>query len=235
MTKHEILQLFPVFVESAPSLQNEMLEYGRYAKLDRGTYYARERDKCRQIAFVGTGRIRVYKVSETGREITLYYVEPGQLCLLNISCLMSQLPCPANAIVEEEVEAVVFSGDQFRHWVGSQEKIRSLVFDILANRVASIMTLVEEVAFRKMDQRLADYLYTRFRGSPTQVRELSLTHEKIAADLGSAREVISRLLKEFERENAVKLARGRILLEQVDVLKSLAGTSLDAAGDAASP
>lgn len=224
MNKQEILDQFPFFSESDSASQLEMLTYGRYAQLKPGSFYLRERDLCSQIAMVGSGLLRVYKVGESGREITLYYVKPGQTCLLNISCLMSGMACPATAVVEEPVEAVVFSGKLFRKWVASHEGVRDFVFEILSSRVAHIMALVEEVAFRKMDQRLADYLCERFLGTDQQVRELPVTHEKIASDLGSAREVVSRLLKEFERERAVKLARGKIYLEQIDVLRSLAGT-----------
>jgi len=224
MNKQEILNQFPFFSESDPACQQEMLTYGRYAQLDPGSFYLRERDRCSQIAMVGSGLLRVYKVGESGREITLYYVKPGQTCLLNISCLMSGMACPATAVVEEPVEAVVFSGARFRNWVATHTGVRDFVFEILSTRVAHIMALVEEVAFRKMDQRLADYLCERFLGTDQPVQELPVTHEKIASDLGSAREVVSRLLKEFEREKAVKLARGKIYLEQIDVLRSLAGT-----------
>jgi CRP/FNR family transcriptional regulator len=225
MNKSEILQLFPFFTESDPASQEEMLTYGRHAKLEPGSFYLRERDNCSQIAMVGNGLLRVYKVGESGREITLYYVKPGQTCLLNISCLMSGMACPATAVVEESVEAVVFSGDLFRKWVANHAGVRNFVFDILSTRVAHIMALVEEVAFRKMDQRLADYLYARFMSTGASVTEIPVTHEKIASDLGSAREVVSRLLKDFERERAVRLARGKIYLDQADVLRSIAGVT----------
>ncbi len=221
MDKRRILEHYPFFRDCDPAFQKEMLAVGVRTELKRGTHYASEGRHSEVIALVGQGKLRVYKLGDTGREITLYHVQAGEVCLLNLSCLLSGEPCPASAVVEEDVQAVAFRGPDFRRWIDLNPVLRTYVFTLLSTHIAGIMSLVEEVAFKRMDRRLAEYLGKRFFGDGEPVRELAVTHERIAADLGSAREVISRLLKDFERARAVKLARGRIILERETVLRAM--------------
>ncbi|MDH3215060.1 MAG: Crp/Fnr family transcriptional regulator [Candidatus Krumholzibacteria bacterium] len=221
MEKLDILQKFSFFRRSNQSFQNELLAAASPVRLPEGSFYFLEGDVCRQLALVGTGSLRVYKVGATGREITLYHVREGESCLLNISCLLTKTPCPASARVESDVEALVFAGGLFRDWVAANEWIREYVFDLLATRIAGVMSLVEEVAFGKMDNRLAQLLGDKLLSNVDAPREFAMTHEQIAAELGTAREVVSRLLKEFERLGAIRLGRGRVFLENRSTLESL--------------
>ena len=198
-----------------------MVDRARLVSLPEGAMYVADGDRTDVIALVGAGRLRVFKTSESGREITLYGVEGGEFCVLNLLCVLTGICSPANARVEEPVRAVAFQGTDFRRWIGSDPAIRTHMFALLGNSVAEIMSLVEEIAFKKMDVRLAEYLQRRLPDKAATT--LEVTHEKIAADLGSAREVISRLLKEFERQGAVQLGRGRITLLDPALLGSLAG------------
>jgi len=143
---------------------------------------------------IGDGALRVFKSSESGREITLYWVRAGELCLLNLLGAMTGVPSPAHARVEEEVTALVIPADTFRGWIGTEPSLRTHVFSILTAGMVDVMALVEEIAFKKLDLRLAQYLCDGFFGG-AGARELQVTHENIAAELGSAREPISRLLK----------------------------------------
>lgn len=220
MLKEEILQKFSFFTRSAPAFRSEVLESVRRVTLPSGTFYLQEGDRCASLALVGSGNIRVFKVSESGREITLYHVQPGESCLLNVSCLLTGRPVPASARVEEPVEAVVVTEILFRKWMAESEQMREYVFGLLAERFAAITTLIEEVAFKRMDQRLAAYLVEGFGDGKASERGIVATHERIAADLGTAREVVSRLLKDFERQEAIRLGRGRIDLRSEPILRS---------------
>jgi CRP/FNR family transcriptional regulator len=221
MQKSGILDLFAVFRDSQPETRREMLAAARPVTLKKGTIYIDDGGRTDVMALVGDGHLRVFKSSESGREITLYGVGAGEFCLLNLLCVLTGVRAPATARVEETVHAVVFRGDEFRHWVGSDAAIRTQVFSLLASSVVATMSLVEEIAFKKMDVRLAAYLWAHLPGHDAGA-QVDLTHEQIAADLGSAREVISRLLKEFERQGAVSLGRGRISLSDPDTLRALA-------------
>jgi len=221
MDKVTTLELFEFYRSGSTRFRKEMRDAASPAHLAKGDYYAREGDRCEQMALVGEGRLRVYKVGESGREITLYNVGPGEGCLLNVSCLLTERPSPAFAVVEQPVSALMFSGQRFREWIATNEGVRAFVFDLLAKRITSVMSLVEEVTFRRMDERVAEFLRDRFDGNSHNGGVLNVTHEQIALELGTAREVVSRLLKEFERMGAITLSRGRIVLENAQALDVL--------------
>lgn len=206
----ELLSKVSFFADAPPELQREIAQSATVVRLAAGAYFLREGDTCAHFAIVVSGRMRVFKLGESGHEITLYHVGPGEACPLNVSCILSDRPVPAMARVEEDVEAVVMPAAAFRRWVAGHESLRSVVFEMFSSRLTEVMSLVEEVAFRRMDQRLAKRLLELFQAASNGTVET--THADIAADLGTAREVVSRLLKEFERLGAIGLARGKIEL-----------------------
>lgn len=199
---------------------SRLLEGSRRVRLDGGSRIFGEGDACENYLFVLQGAIRVQKVSESGREIVLYRIEPGETCILTTSCLVSRQEYPAEAEVEQEVEALVVPRSRFHELLGASAKFRDFVFSIYGKRVTDLILLIEEVAFGRMDCRLAERLSQRAAsGAPA---ELTLTHQELATELGTHREVVSRLLKEFERKGWVALGRGRIELRNPGELEVLA-------------
>jgi CRP/FNR family transcriptional regulator, anaerobic regulatory protein len=150
--------------------------------------------------------VRVYKISETGREITLYRFGLGESCILTANAILVQQSFPAIATVEKEAEAVMVPAAIFRDWVKRYDLWRSFVFDLLSQRLSSMMAVVDEVAFRRMDARLASFLLNRVHGE----EPLHITHQRIASELGSSREVISRLLEDFASRGYIHLGRGTV-------------------------
>ncbi len=222
MDKLAALSKFEVYSQAPPDLRREMLAAARLIHAEPGTIFVREGDKCPQFAIIAAGRLRVFKIGENGREITLYQVIEGQTCLANMVCAFLDAPCPATAVVDEPLDALVVPAAMFREWIRTQDVIRQHVFTTIITRLMDLMSLVEEVSFRKMDRRLADFLLRRFpEGKKAIMPEVNVTHEEIASELGSAREVVSRLLKEFERVGAVDTARGRIVLRDKNRLQRL--------------
>jgi CRP/FNR family transcriptional regulator len=130
----------------------------------------------------------------------------------------------ATAQVISSVEAIVFPGNSFRNWVKTDDSIRNFIFETMALRLVDVMTLIEEVAFRKMDIRLADFLLQKFLSTEITSLPLSITHEQIAAELGTAREVISRILKDFDRLGAIRVSRGHITLQEERLLREIKET-----------
>ncbi|MFN8610650.1 MAG: Crp/Fnr family transcriptional regulator [Vulcanimicrobiota bacterium] len=181
--------------------------------LEVGQHLAWEGEQCTGLGLVLTGQARVYKLGESGREITLYRVEPGESCILTASCLLSQQPFPAFAQVEQALRARWLAAESFRQRMHQSEAWRTFVFELLSRRLASVISVVEEVAFRRVDHRLADFLLQHPAGC-------ALTHQQIAQELGSSREVISRLLKDFERHGWVSLGRGHLSLLDGPALKA---------------
>ncbi len=223
--KREILSKIPFFSEAPSELKRALTEAASIVHLEAGEYFLREGDTCAHFAIVISGRMRVFKLGEGGQEITLYHVGPGEACPLNVSCILSDRRVPAMAMVEDAVEAVVVPAATFRAWIADYEVLRTYVFEMFSNRLTEVMSLVEEVAFRRMDQRLARRLADLLVDESSR-GTVEITHADIAADLGTAREVVSRLLKEFERLGAIRLSRGRILLQDGAVLRQLATGTL---------
>ncbi len=220
--KRETLARIPFYTEAPAELRKALAEAATVVRLEPGEYFLREGDSCAHFAIVVSGKMRVFKLAESGHEITLYHVGPGEACPLNVACILSDRPVPAMAMVEEAVEAVIVPAVMFRAWIAEHESLRTFVFHMFSSRLTEVMSLVEEVAFRRMDQRLALRLVELLRAHDGPHGSVEITHAEIAADLGTAREVVSRLLKEFERLGAIGLARGRILLQDAALLQDLA-------------
>ena len=173
------------------------------------------------VALLGKGMLRVYLIGETGREITLYYVHPGESCPTNLMCALFDRRSPAEAVPIESCEALVIPKTVFKGLIDKNPQIRWSVMDALTKRLVDIMSLVEEVTFRKMDLRLSRYLNEQFASVSSAPPVIRVTHEAIARELGSAREVISRLLTEFSRQGIVELSRGEIILKDAEALADL--------------
>jgi CRP/FNR family transcriptional regulator len=219
MEKAEILEKLSFYTLAPPRFQTLIEDRARKVLLPQNKLLFLEGDACNEVGFVGTGNIRVSKIGETGREITLYHVNPGEGCVLNISCAFADLGYPAMATVEEETEMVTFPSTLFQEWMAKTE-VRGFVFELFSRRLTQVITLIEEVLFRKMDQRLAEFLVKTFDNQGKPKRVIQMTQEQIAAEMGTAREVINRLLKEFERVEAIQSGRGRIQLKNEAILKT---------------
>ena len=222
MNRESILEKFAFYRTARPEFQQQVRDAGQIVRVATGGYFVCEGDTARGVGLIGQGALRVFKSSDSGREITLYWVHAGEFCLLNLLGALTGVPSPAHARVEDEVVALNIPPDTFRRWIGAEPSLRTHVFGIMATGMVDVMTLVEEIAFKKLDIRLAQYLCDGFFGGGG-TRELQVTHESIAGELGSVREAISRLLKDFENHGAIVLSRGRITLNDAAGLRALVG------------
>jgi CRP-like cAMP-binding protein len=178
MNRLDIMQKFAFFHEINPRVQAAMTEAGSIVNLKAGDYFVHEGGALEGVAIVGAGRLRVFKSSSTGREITLYEVRGGELCLVNVLSMMTDAPAPASARVEEDITALVVPNDRFRMWIGTEAPLRNFVFGVIAEGVVEVMNLVEEIAFKKLDLRLAEYLCQNiFVGQGRQPRQRARGHQ----------------------------------------------------------
>lgn len=211
--------------QSLPLLQHADLQLSRefraeafFARIPAGKDVFVEGDQADAIALLISGVVRVYKIGETGREITLYRFGNGESCILTANAILSRKSFPAIATVEREAEAVMIPAEAFRDWVKRHDVWREFVFDLLSDRLSSVMAVVDEVAFQRMDRRVASLLVTKSR---TQ-HPIRITHQEIAAELGSSREVISRILEDFSQRGIIESGRGTIEILDGEELTSLA-------------
>jgi CRP/FNR family transcriptional regulator len=206
----------PFLQKADITLINELKQHAQYAKIPAGHDVFVDGDRVDGIALLLSGVVRVYKIGETGREITLYRFGLGQSCILSANAILSQKSFPAIATVEEDAEAVMIPADVFRKWVNKYELWREFVFDLLSERLSTVLAVVDEVVFKRMDRRVASWLLNQAKVQ----NPMRITHQEIAAELGSSREVISRILEDFSREALLNSGRGTIEVLDLEGLES---------------
>ena len=175
-----------------------------------------ERQPCSGFPLLLSGSIKVVKNAPSGRELLLYRVDPGGSCVISSSCLLGHTPYTARGIAEFPLQMLMLPAMRFESLMASSASFRDFVFHLLADRLAELMQLVEEVAFQRLDQRLAKLLLGK--SDP-----ILLSHQALAEELGSVREIVSRLLKAFSDQGLVILGREQISVSDRLGLQQLAG------------
>ncbi len=210
-----LLQRFPLFAGLPNARLEELLAESELVRAPKGAVLFEPGQPCRGFPLVLEGSVRVTKSSAGGRELVLYRVDPGQSCLLSGGCLLGHSDYSARGLAEEDVTLLSIPPAMFQSLMVEFEPFRRLVFSMYGERLAEVMELVDEVAFRRLDQRLAQLLIRR---GPV----IEATHQKLADELGSVREIVSRLLRSFEGRGWVRLERERITLVAPKPLAALA-------------
>ena len=211
-----VTRSLPFLRKAEAAFVREFQQAAFFARIPAGRDVFLEGDQVEAIALLISGGVRVYKVGETGREITLYRFGNGSSCILTANAILSHKTFPAIATVEQEAEAVMIPADTFRDWVKQHDLWREFVFDLLSQRLSTVMAVIDEVVFRRMDRRVAALLLNQ-AGDQNPLR---ITHQEIAAELGSSREVISRLLEDFVSEGSIRSGRGTIEILDFKLLES---------------
>jgi CRP/FNR family transcriptional regulator len=212
----QISKTLPFLQTAAPQMKRDFSDFAYYAKVPTGRQIFTEGDQVDGIALLMSGVVRVFKIGLTGREITLYRFGEGESCVITANAILNQQEFPAIAVVEKEAEAVMIPAEVFSDWVRKYDAWREFVFNLFSQRLVSVMEIVDEVAFQRMDHRVASFLLAR-----AQIRNpIRITHQEIANEIGSSREVISRLLEDFAQKEIVRLSRGKIEVLDFEGLKS---------------
>jgi CRP/FNR family transcriptional regulator len=219
--KQALLAAFPSLSAVDDPVWAGIVEEAGIVEAPQGMVMMCKGDPCNNLMLISDGCLRVHEVSEGGREIVLYRVNPGDLCVLSLTSLVDDVPYGAEAVNETPVTGLVISQSQFQTALAGSAGFRNFVLSTLARRLCDVMSLVEEIAFRRLDNRLACTLYQLFDKSDADT--LKITHQDLAKELGTSREVMSRLLKEFEQSRGcIRLRRGAIELVSKDGLADYA-------------
>lgn len=215
-TYERIAKILPVLQRADENLLREFRRAAYSACIPAGKDVFLQGDRASAIPLLISGAVRVYTIGETGREITLYRFGHGGSCILTANAIISQQSFPAIATVEQDAEAVMVPAETFRDWVGKYDAWRAFVFDLLSQRLSSVLAVIDEVAFQRMDVRVAAFLLERSRSE----NPIHVTHQEIASELGSSREVISRILEDFARRGLIHTGRGVIEVLQEETLRA---------------
>jgi len=175
---------------------------------------------CDPLLFVERGSIRVCKRAASGREISLYSVEPGESCVLAMVGMLGRTFYPATAVVDEHLHGLALPAPVFRDVYGTEPALQQFVMDLITRRLGVLMALVAEIAFHRMDHRLARFLLAKAEKAPGLLAPVERTHEQIASELGTAREIVTRLLRSFEEKGLVEPGRGRVRVLDADGLRN---------------
>ncbi|MCZ4305111.1 Crp/Fnr family transcriptional regulator [Zoogloeaceae bacterium G21618-S1] len=211
----ELADRYPVLSELPPAVRDTVMARLHTMQVPAGTVLFDDHQACEGFPFVVRGSIRVIKASASGRELPLYRVAPGETCVISSSCLLGHEDYNARGIAETDTELVLLPKAVFDELL-AEPAFRRFVFHLFADRIADLMHLIEEVAFHKLDQRLAALLLGKGR-------LLHTTHQQLADELGSVREIVSRLLKGFAAQGLVKLSREQIEIVDAVGLRRMAG------------
>jgi CRP/FNR family transcriptional regulator len=215
VSSEQLLSLYPALSQLSPDDLAALLRPEAAMRLPAGTRLFAETQPCGGFPLVVAGSIKVVKAAANGREMLLYRVEPGDSCIISSSCLLGHAPYTARGETETEVTLLVVPMPLFEKLLAGNREFRDFVFHLFADRIAELMQLVEEVAFHRLDQRLARLLLAR--GD-----DIQSTHQALADELGSVREIVSRLLKGFAADGLVSLGREHIALLDRSGLQRLA-------------
>lgn len=204
--KERVTALYPPLASLPAGELDALLAEAPAMTVPAGTVMFDEENPCMAFPLILDGTVRVAKTAPNGRELQLYRVVPGDACVLSSSCLLGHAPYSARGTTDSETTLVTLPAPTFNKLITSHEPFRTYVFSLFAERITELMQLVEAVAFQRLDQRLAALLLGRGKLVHT-------THQQLADELGSVREIVSRLLRGFADQGLVGLAR-----EQIEIL-----------------
>ena len=200
------------------TVRDRLLNEARIVEMPEGAQVFGPLNVPDSLFFLYDGRIRVSQSSDTGREIVLYRVDAGESCVLTTACMLAEEAYNAEGIAESDITAIVLPKQAFDRLVAEEEAFRKFVFAAYSRRLIDLLRVVDDVAFGHMDVRLAE----RLLALAGDFKEVSATHQQLASELGTAREVVSRILQDFQRRELIAQSRGRIALLDKPALRELA-------------
>jgi CRP/FNR family transcriptional regulator len=220
----QLRDAMPSLTGLPPGLEEEVVHNLRLMKVPAGTTVFSEREPCPGFPIVLRGRVRVLKTLESGRELSLYEVTPGESCVISTTCMLGTMPYRARGECATDAEVALIPRNTFDRLVAEHRPFREEVLKAFADRVLQLMELVESIGFQRLDRRLAAALL----GKGAKV---TASHQAIAEQLGVSRESVSRLLKQFEQSRCVNLGRGSIEITDPAGLRRIAAGEVPTRGD----
>ncbi len=212
-------EYFPVWNQLTKEQQERLERSAVLRKVDAGTMLHNGSADCLGLVLVRSGQLRAYIYSDEGREITLYRLFERDLCLFTASCIMRNIQFDITIDAEKDTEIWIIPPSVYKELTAESIAMSNYTNQVMASRFSEVMWLVEQILWKSLDKRLAAFLLEESRIENTEV--LKITHEKIANHLGSAREVVTRMMRYFQSEGLVKLSRGTVELVDVAGLERL--------------
>lgn len=217
----DIEEFFPIWKKLTPEQQKMLIDGARERTLKKGTVIHRDSGDCAGLLLVESGQLRACMLSQEGREITVYRLFEGDICLFSASCMIQSIQFDITIEAEKDCRLWVILPDVYRKLMDESAVIANYTNEIMASRMTEVMWLIEQIMWKSQDKRLAAFLLEESLLEGSTV--LKLTHETIANHLGTAREVVTRMLRYFQNEGLVKLSRGTVEIVDRKKLEELGG------------
>ena len=216
----KIADTFP-FINTLSEKDRALLEESLVTNsFSKGTIVNRSEDGCLGVLSVMSGRLRVYIVSDEGREITLFRVDPGEICVLSVSCLLDSIVFDVVIEASEETTVSIIPAPIIHRLEKDNPEVGLFLYKTAAEKFSEVMWTMQQIMFMKIDQRIAIFLWDEQSRSEGNV--LLITHDEIARQIGSSREVVTRIMKYFEEEGILSLERGKVIISDKEALKKTA-------------
>lgn len=215
----EFSQYFPMWEKLTTEQQQRLLRAATERTASKGDIIHNGAVSCTGVLLIRSGQLRAYSLSQDGREVTLYRLFDRDMCLLSASCMLRSIAFEIVVEAEEETDLWIIPPEEFRAVMEESAPLANYANELMATRFSDVMWLVEQILWKSLDKRVAEFLLQEraIRGSDT----LKITHEAIGNHLGTAREVVTRMLRYFQTEGMVKLTRGTVELTDPAALEQL--------------
>ena len=216
-----VSEYFPIYSKLDPKDQEKLSQLASLRKVSQGTIVHSGGSDCLGLLVIRSGQLRAYISSDEGREVTIYRLFERDICLFAASCIMQNIQFDITISAEKETEFWIIPPNYYKELMARDLEVAKYTNDLMATRFTELMWLVEQIMWKSFDKRLAKFLLDEYylEGEP---ETLKITHEIIAGHLGTAREVVTRMLKYFQNEGMVKLTRGSIAIVDEVRLSDLA-------------
>jgi len=221
MNVREILDLYDIFAELGEPERRDIEAKARLSRLQDGDFLSRQGEGIDDVKLIGSGQVRVFLVGTGGREVTLYRIGPGEMCGSNVTAAMNGGITYINAEAQGRVELVSIPIAEFKRLFSGNAAVQDRVLKIISERTETLLSLIEGITFISMESRVADYLLKKSIPDDNGDPVVKSSHADIATDLGSAREVVSRILKTLKVRGAVEVARSQVKLLQTGMLEEM--------------
>ena len=216
----EVQDFFPIWAQLTPQQQRVLTQSTAQRSVPKGTVLAGSSTECTGLLLVRSGQLRAFILSDEGREITLYRLFERDICLFSASCMLRSMQFEIMIAAEKDTELFIIPADVYQSVAKESAPAANFTTEIMATRFSEVMWLMEQIMWKSFDRRLAHFLLDESALEGTAV--LHLTHETIANHLGTAREVVTRMLRYFQSEGLVRLSRGVVEITNTQKLNELA-------------
>jgi CRP/FNR family transcriptional regulator len=204
----DIKKLFPLINNT--ELLNKIEQHGIYKEVKAGDTLMEFGQFIKSVPLIVSGCIKVLRQDEEGNELFLYYLYPGETCAMSLTCCMVNQKSEIRAVAEEDSSFIAIPIQYLDVWMNEYPEWKNLIMQTYSSRFRDLLNTIDNIAFKNMDERLEEYLYSKTKAA--QSNTLNITHQEIASELGTSREVISRLMKHLERKGKIQLGRNKVVI-----------------------